>query len=190
MTLTSVCVCRGGQYLSNCRSLLYLSIIKIWSHHSLAGRGPMGVTDAAATHVYSSCSSSIYGYTSRTSNNAHEDILHGWFRVLHETLWICGSCVGMARRRVGSMPPSSYPFDFTQLLKDSSGSILKAKAALCGKSYGKTFVWLTRWYLALQPFKFKVAHRLGVQLPVADFFPTKAGGSQTGFQLESGGRAM
>lgn len=29
--------------------------------------------------------------------------------------------------------------------------------------------WITQWYLALQPFKFKVVQRLGVQMAVADF---------------------
>ena len=28
---------------------------------------------------------------------------------------------------------------------------------------------ITRWYLALQPFKFKVVHRPGAQMVVADF---------------------
>ncbi len=35
---------------------------------------------------------------------------------------------------------------------------------------------ITRWYLALQPFKFKVVHRPGVQMAVADFLSRNGGG--------------
>ncbi len=35
---------------------------------------------------------------------------------------------------------------------------------------------ITRWYLALQPFKFKVIHRPGTQMVVADFLSRKRGG--------------
>ncbi len=35
---------------------------------------------------------------------------------------------------------------------------------------------ITRWYLALQPFKFKVIHRPGVQMAVADFLSRNGGG--------------
>lgn len=35
---------------------------------------------------------------------------------------------------------------------------------------------ITRWYLALQPFKFKVVHRPGAQMPVADFLSRNGGG--------------
>ncbi len=35
---------------------------------------------------------------------------------------------------------------------------------------------ITRWYLALQPFKFKVVHRPGVQMVVADFLSRNEGG--------------
>ncbi len=40
---------------------------------------------------------------------------------------------------------------------------------------------ITRWYLALQPFKFKVVHRPGVQMAVADFLSRNGGG---GFRPE------
>uniref|UniRef100_A0A8C2BR64 Gypsy retrotransposon integrase-like protein 1 n=1 Tax=Cyprinus carpio TaxID=7962 RepID=A0A8C2BR64_CYPCA len=36
---------------------------------------------------------------------------------------------------------------------------------------------ITRWYLALQPFKFKVIHRPGVQMAVADFLSRYGGGA-------------
>ncbi|XP_067283274.1 uncharacterized protein [Pseudorasbora parva] len=35
---------------------------------------------------------------------------------------------------------------------------------------------ITRWYLALQPFKFKVVHRPGAQMAVADFLSRRGGG--------------
>ncbi|XP_051518745.1 uncharacterized protein LOC127420466 [Myxocyprinus asiaticus] len=35
---------------------------------------------------------------------------------------------------------------------------------------------ITRWYLALQPFKFKVVHRPGAQMAVADFLSRNEGG--------------
>ncbi|KAL0190638.1 hypothetical protein M9458_013336, partial [Cirrhinus mrigala] len=35
---------------------------------------------------------------------------------------------------------------------------------------------ITRWYLALQPFKFQVVHRPGVQMAVADFLSRNGGG--------------
>ncbi len=35
---------------------------------------------------------------------------------------------------------------------------------------------ITRWYLALQPFKFKVVHRPGAQMAVADFLSRNGGG--------------
>ncbi|XP_056585423.1 uncharacterized protein LOC130406867 [Triplophysa dalaica] len=35
---------------------------------------------------------------------------------------------------------------------------------------------ITRWYLALQPFKFKVIHRPGTQMAVADFLSRRGGG--------------
>ncbi len=35
---------------------------------------------------------------------------------------------------------------------------------------------ITRWYLALQPFKFKVIHRPGTQMTVADFLSRNGGG--------------
>ncbi|KAI7813488.1 hypothetical protein IRJ41_018565 [Triplophysa rosa] len=35
---------------------------------------------------------------------------------------------------------------------------------------------ITRWYLALQPFKFKVVHRPGAQMAVADFLSRQGGG--------------
>ncbi len=41
---------------------------------------------------------------------------------------------------------------------------------------------ITRWYLALQPFKFKVVHRPGVQMAVADFLSRNGGGG-----LQAGG---
>ncbi len=43
-----------------------------------------------------------------------------------------------------------------------------------------TNAWITRLYLALQPFKFKVVHRPGAQMAVADFlFRNGEGGLQT-----------
>ncbi len=39
---------------------------------------------------------------------------------------------------------------------------------------------ITRWYLALQPFKFKVIHRPGTQMTVADFLSRNGGGLQAG----------
>ncbi len=42
---------------------------------------------------------------------------------------------------------------------------------------------ITRWYLALQPFKFKVVHRPGVQMAVADFLSRNGGGGG----LQAGG---
>ncbi len=39
---------------------------------------------------------------------------------------------------------------------------------------------ITRWYLALQPFKFKVIHRLGTQMTVADYLSRNGGGLQAG----------
>ncbi len=36
---------------------------------------------------------------------------------------------------------------------------------------------ITRWYLALQPFKFKVVHRPGAQMAVADFLSRNGGGA-------------
>ncbi|KAI2644928.1 Retrovirus-related Pol polyprotein from transposon 17.6 [Labeo rohita] len=47
-----------------------------------------------------------------------------------------------------------------------------------------TNAWITRWYLALQPFKFKVIHRPGAQMAVADFLSRKGGG---GRGLQAGG---
>ncbi len=43
-----------------------------------------------------------------------------------------------------------------------------------------TNAWITRWYLALQPFKFKVIHRPGAQMAVADFLSRNGGGLQAG----------
>ncbi len=43
---------------------------------------------------------------------------------------------------------------------------------------------ITRWYLALQPFKFKVIHRPGTQMTVADFLSRNGGG---GGGLQAGG---
>ncbi|XP_048020935.1 uncharacterized protein LOC125251877 [Megalobrama amblycephala] len=51
---------------------------------------------------------------------------------------------------------------------------------------------ITRWYLALQPFKFKVVHRSGVRMAVADFLSRNGGGGgglQAG-QLPSLSRAV
>ncbi len=42
---------------------------------------------------------------------------------------------------------------------------------------------ITRWYLALQPFKFKVIHRPGTQMTVADFLSRNGGGGG----LQAGG---
>ncbi len=39
---------------------------------------------------------------------------------------------------------------------------------------------ITRWYLALQPFKLKVVHRPGVQMAVADFLSRNGGGGGGG----------
>ncbi len=41
---------------------------------------------------------------------------------------------------------------------------------------------ITRWYLALQPFKFKVIHRPGTQMTVADFLSRNGGGGGGGLQ--------
>ncbi|XDV20720.1 hypothetical protein PO909_025991 [Leuciscus waleckii] len=38
-----------------------------------------------------------------------------------------------------------------------------------------TNAWITRWYLALQPFKFQVVHRPGAQMAVADFLSRRRG---------------
>ncbi len=43
---------------------------------------------------------------------------------------------------------------------------------------------ITHWYLALQPFKFKVIHRPGTQMTVADFLSRNGGG---GGGLQAGG---
>ncbi len=51
-------------------------------------------------------------------------------------------------------------------------------------------VRITRWYLALQPFKFKVIHRPGTQMTVADFLSRNGGGGaagRRGSRPESGG---
>ncbi len=40
--------------------------------------------------------------------------------------------------------------------------------------------WITHWYLALQPFKFQVVHRPGVQMAVDDFLSRNGGGLQAG----------
>ncbi len=52
---------------------------------------------------------------------------------------------------------------------------------------------ITRWYLALQPFKFKVIHRPGTQMTVADFLSRNGGGGAAGRRAsrpESGGGGM
>ncbi len=52
---------------------------------------------------------------------------------------------------------------------------------------------ITRWYLALQPFKFKVIHRPGTQMVVADFLSRNGGGGAAGRRAsrpESGGGGM
>ncbi len=41
---------------------------------------------------------------------------------------------------------------------------------------------ITRWYLALQPFKLKVVHRPGVQMAVADFLSRNGGKGGGGVQ--------
>ncbi len=46
---------------------------------------------------------------------------------------------------------------------------------------------ITRWYLALQPFKFKVVHRPGVQMAVADFLSRNGGRAH---RPETGGGGM
>ncbi len=48
---------------------------------------------------------------------------------------------------------------------------------------------ITRWYLALQPFKFKVIHRPGTQMTVADFLSRNGGGAagRRASRPESGG---
>lgn len=47
-----------------------------------------------------------------------------------------------------------------------------------------TNVRISRWYLALQPFKFKVVHKLGVQMAVADFLSRnmRGGGGVAGWR--------
>ncbi len=51
---------------------------------------------------------------------------------------------------------------------------------------------ITRWYLALQPFKFKVVHRPGVQMAVADFLSRNGGGAagRRAHRPETGGGGM
>ncbi len=51
---------------------------------------------------------------------------------------------------------------------------------------------ITHWYLALQPFKFKMVHRPGLQMAVADFLSRNGGGGcrPDGSPPESGGRGM
>ncbi len=52
---------------------------------------------------------------------------------------------------------------------------------------------ITRWYLALQPFKFKVVHRPGAQMAVADFLSRNGGGGAAGRRThrpEGGGGGM
>ncbi len=51
---------------------------------------------------------------------------------------------------------------------------------------------ITRWYLALQPFKFKVIHRPGTQMTVADFLSRNGGGAagRRASRPESGGGGM
>ncbi len=41
---------------------------------------------------------------------------------------------------------------------------------------------ITRWYLALQPFKLKVIHRPGTQMTVTDFLSRNGGGGVRGLQ--------
>ncbi|XP_051524478.1 uncharacterized protein LOC127423849 isoform X2 [Myxocyprinus asiaticus] len=41
-----------------------------------------------------------------------------------------------------------------------------------------TNAWITRWYLALQPFKFEVVHRPGMQMAVTDFLSRKGWGGE------------
>ncbi len=56
-----------------------------------------------------------------------------------------------------------------------------------------TNVWITRWYLALQPFKFKMIHRPGTQMTVADFLSRNGKGGAAGRRAsrpESGGGGM
>ncbi len=49
---------------------------------------------------------------------------------------------------------------------------------------------ITRWYLALQPFKFKVIHRPGVQMAVADFLSWNGGGGLQAGELTGLRRAV
>ncbi|XP_068074392.1 uncharacterized protein [Danio rerio] len=49
---------------------------------------------------------------------------------------------------------------------------------------------ITRWYLALQPFKFKVIHRPGVQMAVADFLSRAGGGGLQAGRLPGLRRAV
>ncbi len=52
---------------------------------------------------------------------------------------------------------------------------------------------ITRWYLALQPFKFKVVHRPGVQMAVADFLSRNGGrgaADRRAYRPETGGGGM
>ncbi len=50
---------------------------------------------------------------------------------------------------------------------------------------------ITRWYLALQPFKFKVIHRPGTQMTVADFLSRNGGAAgRRASRPESGGGGM
>ncbi len=50
---------------------------------------------------------------------------------------------------------------------------------------------ITRWYLALQPFKFKVVHRPGVQMAVADFLSRNGGAAgRRAHRPETGGGGM
>ncbi len=49
---------------------------------------------------------------------------------------------------------------------------------------------ITRWYLALQPFKFKVIHRPGAQMAVADFLSRNGGGGAAGRRAPGLSRAV
>ncbi len=54
-----------------------------------------------------------------------------------------------------------------------------------------TNTWITRWYLALQPFKFKVVHRPGMQMAVADFLSRNGGAAgRRAPRPETGGGGM
>ena len=74
--------------------------------------------------------------------------------------WVVGSLRYYLLGRPFTLCSDNAPLQWLHRMKDTNAQI-------------------TRWYLALQPFNFKVIHRPGVQMVVADFL-SRPGGSAGG----------